>query len=1353
MWNVWMGRLRLGVVWMLGIWLAPWVGRAQQPGSLDEVFNPVGVSGGKFFSPWSGDRIVVSGGFLNVGSPVNAQRAIARFNADGTVDTSFSFPVNPNVFVGHVIRSDGRVLLYGSFTSVLGHPSKGVVLLNDDGSVDTGFRIAVGGNESVVAVSPVDGAVCYVAYAGGAILRVGANGVVDPGFNVTPPLGVQPLGIAAQPSGKLLVLQNNRIFRLNENGTRDTGYVETTLTSLLTDPAVRAVDPDGALYASSSTGVLNGSEFRTVVRLLPDGGVDPGFRFALDGITAGQRTPTCLGLEQSGRLLVSGSGSGFSPGFVRVLPTGAVDPSFTTPAAVSAFGFDGQGRIVLAGSYLQTSPTVLFRFGLVRLFNDNAPPPPGPPIVRSAPVGRTVRSGEAANFAVAVGGDQPITLQWRFNEVPIDGAVSNRLTIPVARAAQAGRYDVVASNPLGSVTSAPAVLEVLTAPVILRDPTGFTVRQGTATNLLAEAGGEPPLTLQWFHDGQPVTGGDAATLVFASILPEDGGPYALVASNASGAVTSAVARVTVMASKPEWVVITNVTAPSTLTNTAHPYRPDSALRVRHDGERGVVVLYPNALERWNDAGERQWTIPYEEANAGQLSVMALDRDGNTYVGGRIHFTARLGDLAMTNNSDVTGPNGHVQAFIAKVDPDGHGLWYRLYEAAGPSLREIAVDQDGGVVFAAGSGGRNGFSKLGNLGASESEYASAVVGKLSANGTPVFFRSFLQFAANRSTCEANSITADETGIYVSGQISFSIQFGSFQLQNPGPSPINWIGKLDANGEPKWIRAAGGLPFQGAPLASGGGRRWYLLPRDRVLQSWTPEGALMTNFAVVSGVQNDSALVNQLTLLADGSPMLIGTAKGSLTAAGSPLQPGTGRPMVWFGQWTREGSPVRGRLLATTTNENVNVGNDTVSLSAFAATAEGDVIVAGQFLTAMRFLGAVHVAPTNSFRADGARGGSYLAKVRQPAYVPEITQQPIAVYTLNTGGSVKIGIRAIGPEPLTYQWRRNGIPVPGATTNSFEFVDATVADAGLYDVVVTNPFGSALSEVADIRVLPPFTIRTQPAPQLVLGNGVLAGNEIDAMAVSAGAMADKQLRFTITNTTSPWFAMGGQFGIQLNGNATGGGFRISPDGIFAPRSGTYSLAFAVPGQTALRYIRFDGTNAATMGFAAGGRFDLHYDVAQPEGCCAMGTFTIEGGSSNATFRVLTTFFVADGNYQWQRNGVDLPGQTSSVLSLTNVTAADQGMYRVVITDRGYTEVSQEAELRVVGGAPLDPPVLDPGVFQIGAEGMTIPTWPAGYVLQRTFTLIPPAWETIATQPPVTIPFAAPGEFFQLVPAAGR
>lgn len=1329
--------------------LVGWDARAQQPGSLDAAFNPVGVSGGKYFSGRPGNKLLVSGGFLTLGAPVNGSRAVARFNEDGTIDTTFNFPANPAAYTGHVIRSDGRILLYGSFTSVGGHPTKGVVLVDEDGAVDTQFRIAVGGNDSAVAVAPTSDAACFVAYGNGSILKVGSTGAVDPAFNVTPPLGVQPMGIAVQPSGKLIVLQNNRIFRLKEDGTRDTEYVETTLTSMLLDPALRAVTPDGSLYVASSTGVLNGTEFRTVVRLLPDGGVDPGFRFALDGFTAGQRIPTCLGLEHAGRLLVSGAGSGFTPQFVRVLPTGQIDPGFSSAASVTSFGFDGQGHIVLAGSYLQTTPAVIFRFGLVRLFNDNAPPPPGPPVLSASPAGRTVRSGDLVTLSVVAGGDGPITLQWRFNESPIEGAVSNRFTIPVARVLHAGRYDVVASNPLGSVTSAPAVLEVIATPYVMKEPAGFTVKQGAVTNLVAEFGGEPPVAVQWFHDEQPVSGGNAATLAFPSITPADGGRYFWVASNASGSVTSAVVRLTVLASQPEWLVITNVTTAATLTNATYPYRPDSALRVRHDGDRGVVVLYPNALERWNDEGERQWTIRYEEADFGHLEVMALDRDGNTYVGGKIHFTARLGDLAMTNNSAVTGPNGHVQAFIAKVDPDGHGLWYRLYEAAGPALRELAVDMDGGVVFAGGSGGRNGFSRLGNLSASESEYASAVVGKLKADGTPVFFRSFLQFASNRSTCEASSITADETGIYVAGVISFSIQFGNYQLQNVGPNPLNWIGKLDTNGEPKWIRAAGGLAAQGAPLAAGGGRRWFLLTRDRVLQSWTPDGALLTNFAVVTGFQNDSALVNQLTLTTNGSPMLIGTVKGNLTVAGSAVSPGVGRPAIWFGQWNPEGVPIRGRLVAMTTNANVNAGGDNLFLSAFAATAAGDAIVAGQYLNGMRFLDRAYGAPTNSFRPDGFRAGAFLAKLGQPAFVPEITQQPIVSYSLNTGGTVKIGIRAIGPEPLSYQWRQNGIPVPGATTNSYEFVNATVADTGIYDVVVSNPFGRVISDPSAITVLPPFTIRTQPAPQVVLGSGQISGNDIDSAAIQGGAVANKLLRMTITNSTSPWFAVGGTFAIQFNGNSTGGGYTIQPGGVFAARSGTYTASYSIPDASAFRFGRFDGTNFATLGLGIGGRFDLHYDIASPEGCCATGTFTEEGGGPNAQFRVLTTFFVADGQYQWQRNGVDLPGQTASVLSLTNVTAADAGMYRVVITDRGYTEISQEAELRVVSGAPLDPPVLDLGVFQIGAEGMTIPSWPAGYVLQRTLTLTPPAWETIATQPPVSIPFAEPGEFFQLVP----
>ncbi len=145
---------------VLVVLLVGWDARAQQPGLLDAAFNPVGVSGGKYFSGRSGNKLLVSGGFLTLGAPVNGSRAAARFNEDGTIDASFNFPANPAAYTGHVIRSDGRILLYGSFTSVGGHPTKGVVLVGEDGSVDTSFRIAVGGNEAAVAVESTAYAAC-----------------------------------------------------------------------------------------------------------------------------------------------------------------------------------------------------------------------------------------------------------------------------------------------------------------------------------------------------------------------------------------------------------------------------------------------------------------------------------------------------------------------------------------------------------------------------------------------------------------------------------------------------------------------------------------------------------------------------------------------------------------------------------------------------------------------------------------------------------------------------------------------------------------------------------------------------------------------------------------------------------------------------------------------------------------------------------------------------------------------------------------------------------------------------------------------------------------------------------------
>jgi hypothetical protein len=68
------------------------------------------------------------------------------------------------------------------------------------------------------------------------------------------------------------------------------------------------------------------------------------------------------------------------------------------------------------------------------------------------------------------------------------------------------------------------------------------------------------------------------------------------------------------------------------------------------------------------------------------------------------------------------------------------------------------------------------------------------------------------------------------------------------------------------------------------------------------------------------------------------------------------------------------------------------------------------------------------------------------------------------------------------------------------------------------------------------------------------------------------------------------------------------------------------------------------------------------------------------SNVTFQVLATGY-GNLSYQWFKNGSPLDGKTQDLLELTNVSAADEGSYYVVITDdiaTGVTTTSQTASL---------------------------------------------------------------------------
>jgi pectate lyase len=84
------------------------------------------------------------------------------------------------------------------------------------------------------------------------------------------------------------------------------------------------------------------------------------------------------------------------------------------------------------------------------------------PSVATDPQNQTVTVGGTANFSVLSGGTIPFTYQWRFNtNTPISNATNAFLTITNVQTTNAGTYSVVISNSAGSVTSAFAVLTVV----------------------------------------------------------------------------------------------------------------------------------------------------------------------------------------------------------------------------------------------------------------------------------------------------------------------------------------------------------------------------------------------------------------------------------------------------------------------------------------------------------------------------------------------------------------------------------------------------------------------------------------------------------------------------------------------------------------------------------------------------------------------------------------------------------------------------------------------------------------------------------------------------------------------------
>ena len=175
----------------------------------------------------------------------------------------------------------------------------------------------------------------------------------------------------------------------------------------------------------------------------------------------------------------------------------------------------------------------------------------------------------------------------------------------------------------------------------------------------------------------------------------------------------------------------------------------------------------------------------------------------------------------------------------------------------------------------------------------------------------------------------------------------------------------------------------------------------------------------------------------------------------------------------------------------------------------------------------WLGTMYLAAVYSRALDAAEVAQNFAAGPQivvTPVAPTIVAQPQPA-TVPLGATATFGVTATGTPPLSYQWQRDQVDIPGATGSSYTTPPTTLADDGaLFRCVVSNGAGSATSEEALLTVLESIA-RVTAGLQALYGFGAGGGTVVPDVS-GQGA----PLNLTISDPGAVTWLPGG--GLVLN-----------------------------------------------------------------------------------------------------------------------------------------------------------------------------------------------------------------------------
>jgi uncharacterized delta-60 repeat protein len=320
------------------------IARLNADGTLDAAFN---YASQNFFEIY--DITVQPDGNVLVGGAYD----ITRVNQNGAEDPSFNIDITGSPAIGFkvLVQPDNKILVAGQFNLANGVARGNLARFNADGTLDTSFvPVSMPSHQILDLALQPDGKILVAGSAGNA-RRLNANGTLDVIFSGTTNAANNYWDIEYLPDGKVL-LAGPDLRRFNADGSADTTLATVGSDFLFTFIYKMAVQPDGKIIIVGNFTSVNGVSRNRIARINPNGTLDASFN-PPGGANA---TVNAVTLLPDGKILIGGEFTSFNSDankkyIARLNPNGTLDASFTTVSngPILTFKIQPDGKILIGG--------------------------------------------------------------------------------------------------------------------------------------------------------------------------------------------------------------------------------------------------------------------------------------------------------------------------------------------------------------------------------------------------------------------------------------------------------------------------------------------------------------------------------------------------------------------------------------------------------------------------------------------------------------------------------------------------------------------------------------------------------------------------------------------------------------------------------------------------------------------------------------------------------------------------------------------------------------------------------------------------------------------------------------------